>query len=337
MNVLLTCAGRRNYLVEFFQQALGGRGQVLAADASPTAPALQQADRAFVVPLVDQPDYLDIIHAICQEHDVRLLISLNDLELPLLASQRDRFAAKGTLVAVSSPQVVEVCFDKWATHEFLRGNGIRAPLTYQSIDEARAALSRHELGYPVVIKPRWGTASIGIEYPEDDRELELAYELVQKRLRRTFLASIGSTDPEKCILIQEKLEGQEYGLDVVNDLDGQHVCTFVKRKLSMRAGETDRATTVLHEPLEQLGHTVGHRLGHIGILDCDIFVDGQDCILLEMNPRFGGGYPFSHVAGANIPAALTAWAEGREPDIHWLRVKPGVTASKYDLLAVIEQ
>jgi carbamoyl-phosphate synthase large subunit len=336
MNVLLTCAGRRNYLVEFFQQALGGRGQVLAADASPTAPALQQADQSFVVPLVDQPDYLDIIHAICQEHDVRLLISLNDLELPLFAQQRDRFAASGTLVAVSSPQVVEVCFDKWATHEFLRRNGIRAPLTYQSIDEARVALSRHELGYPVVIKPRWGTASIGIEYPEDDRELELAYELVQKRLRRTFLASISSTDSEKCILIQEKLEGQEYGLDVVNDLDGLHVCTFVKRKLSMRAGETDRATTVRHKSLELLGNTIGCRLGHVGSLDCDVFVHGQECTLLEMNPRFGGGYPFSQAAGANVPAALIAWADGKEPESHWLRIEPGITASKYDLLAVIE-
>ena len=135
-------------------------------------------------------------------------------------------------------------------------------------------------------------------------------------------------------MIQERLHGQEYGLDVVNDLDGHYVTTFAKRKLAMRDGETDRACTEAHEGLLRLGEALGRTLKHRGNLDCDVFVSGNDCYVLEMNPRFGGGYPFSHVAGANLPAALIAWAQGQQPDPAWLTVEPGVRAAKCDRLVV---
>jgi len=271
MNVMLTCAGRRNYLIEFFQEALDGRGKVLAGDASPDASALQEADGAFVLPLVRGSGYFDALLAICQQHKVDLLISLNDIELPLLARERARFLEVGTLPVVSSPHVVDMCFDKWATINSLKGWNVLVPNTYCSLSEARDGLFRGEVAFPLVVKPRWGTASIGIEYPEDDEELELAYRLVKKRLERSFLAEASAGDPERCILIQERLWGHEYGLDVVNDLDGGYVCTFVKRKLAMRAGETDRAISVKNEGLERLGQTIGQRLGHVGNLDCDVF------------------------------------------------------------------
>ena len=337
MNVLLTCAGRRNYLIKFFQEALGDRGLVFAADASAEAPALQEADKAFVVPLVNQTDYFDTLLAICRQHQVRLLISLNDLELSLLARQRARFLKAGTLPVISSPEVVDTCLDKWATVEFLRSCGLNVPKTYISLGEAREALLREEIAFPLVVKPRWGNASIGIEYPEDEEELELAYRLIRKRLPRTILAKASAADPARSILIQERFNGHEYGLDVINDLGGRYVTTFVKRKLTMRAGETDRAVTVENERLGKLGETIGQRLGHVGNLDCDVFVNETGCHLLEMNPRFGGGYPFSHVAGANLPAALIAWANEEEPDASWLRVEPNIVASKCDRLVVMEK
>jgi carbamoyl-phosphate synthase large subunit len=335
MNVLLTFAGRRNYLVKFFQEALEGQGQVFAADASESAPALAEADKGFVVPDVTHEDYLDILLAICKKYRVRLLISLHDLELPLFARERARFEEIGTQPIVSSPNVIEVCFDKWATVEFLESCELRAPRTYLSLAEVRAALSRGEVAFPLVVKPRWGTGSIGLEYPENDEELELIYRLVKRRLSRTYLAEVSATDLEKCIMIQEKLQGQEYGLDVINNLDGQYVCTFVKRKLVMRAGETDQAVTVSDPQLERLGEVIARQLGHVGNLDCDVFVNGDDRSVLELNPRFGGGYPFSHVAGANLPAAIIAWADGKEADPNWFKIEPDVMASKCPRLVAI--
>lgn len=335
MNIMLTCAGRRNYLVKYFQEALENRGLVFAGDNSAEAPAVQEADEGFVLPPVNQIDYFDKLLHICQQYDVRLLISLNDLELPLIAKERDRFLKIGTIPVISSSEVIETCNDKWATFKFLQSHNIPTVKTYLSLEEARQAVNRGDIAFPLVVKPRWGSASIGIGYAGDDEELELTYRFVNKLLSRTILAEISASDPGKCVLIQERVFGQEHGLDVINDLNGCYATTFIKRKLVMRAGETDRAVTVEDEQLNQLGEKIAQKLGHIGNLDCDVIVGEKGYSVIEMNPRFGGGYPFSHQAGANLPAALIAWANGEKPDLRWLKVETGIISSKCERLVNI--
>jgi carbamoyl-phosphate synthase large subunit len=332
MNILFTCAGRRNYLLQYFREALRGRGEVLATDASPTAPAMMEADRAFVVPRVDDSGYFDAIIALAVAHDVRLLISLNDLELPYLAREKARLQAMGITPIVSEPWVIDSCFDKARTAEMLAEIGLAGPKTYLTLEEAQAALASGALAFPLVVKPRWGTGSIGLEFPQDARELELAYALVSLRLSRTIIADVSAADPTRNVLVQERLPGQEYGLDIVNDLAGNHVTTFVKQKLAMRAGETDKAETVDVPELRALGARIAAHLRHVGNLDCDVFLTPDGPVVLEINPRFGGGYPFSHVAGANLPAAFLAWYAGETPDPAWLTVTPGIIAAKCDRL-----
>jgi carbamoyl-phosphate synthase large subunit len=156
-----------------------------------------------------------------------------------------------------------------------------------------------------------------LQFPEDDEELELCYKLAKKQIERSFLAEISATDLPHSILIQERLPGEEYGMDVINDLSGSYVCTFIKSKIRMRAGQTDRAVAVRNDRLEMIGQLIGEKLGHVGPLDCDAFVIKHGCYVIDLNPRIGGGYPFSHVAGANLPAALIAWANGQPPDPAW--------------------
>jgi carbamoyl-phosphate synthase large subunit len=335
MNVLLTCAGRRNYLVEFFRVALEGRGQVYAADCSRDAPALHEADRAFVVPPLGHPEYIEHMLELCRANAVRLVVPLNDLELPVLARHRERFRDEGTVALVSSPEVIDTCFDKWATGRFLESCGVACPRTYLSLREARTALERGEIALPLVIKPRWGSASIGIVHVERADDLAPAYHLISQQLASTILAAASARDVEHAVLIQERLLGQEYGLDVVNDLDGRYVTTFARLKLAMRAGETDRAVTGESHEFDRVGAAIGQQLGHVGNLDCDVFLAEDRLYALELNPRFGGGYPFSHIAGADLPAALIAWASGEAPDPRWLRVRPGVTAAKCDRLVPV--
>jgi carbamoyl-phosphate synthase large subunit len=335
INTLLTSAGRRNYLVEYFQEALRGQGKVFAADAKSSAPALQEADGVFLVPPIGHKHYLDALLEFCQQEQIRLLVPLNDLELPYLAAARGRFAEVGTTVVVSSPEIIGRCFDKWETHRFLQAQGILTPKTYLSLSDAQAALERGELSFPLVLKPRWGSASIGLEFPQDDDELELSFELSQRRLARTALAGVGGGARDHAILIQEFIVGDEYGLDIVNDLSGRYVTTFVKQKLGMRAGETDSAVTVSSPRLQALGEQLGRSLGHLGNMDCDVFLGPEGAWVLELNPRFGGGYPFSHVAGANLPAALIAWARGEAPEPDWLRTDTGVISSKFSRLMLI--
>jgi carbamoyl-phosphate synthase large subunit len=337
MNVLFTCAGRRTFAIRAFQQALNNCGRVFACDASPDAPALQIADKGFVVPPADADNYLDMLLTICREQRVRLLIPAVEPELPLLAAHRARFLEIGTLPLVSSPEIIAICYDKLETATFLERCGLAAPRTYVRLDAAREALSRGELSFPLVVKPRWGVSSIGLAFAEDDQELDLAFKMAEKQIAHSFLAQASAAASRRCVLIQERLSGEEYGLDIVNDLRGRHVCTFAKRKLRMRAGQTDRAVTVKDATLEELGRLIGEKLGHTGILDCDLFVSGRGCHVIDLNPRMGGGYPFSHVAGANLPAALIAWLNGEQADPRCFQIQPHLTVSRSDEYAVVGQ
>lgn len=334
MNVLLTCAGRRSYEIAAFKQAVGSSGRVLACDADPNAPAIRMADEAFVVPRIDAPEYVDELLELCASHAIGLVVPAFEPELPILAARRADFEAIDTIVMVSSPDVIATCYDKVRTDAFLAGIGVRSPRSCASLEGALGALRNGELAFPVMIKPRFGVSSIGNHLADDEEELLFFVRQCRKQIAETFLAPSMAADPGTAVLIQETLTGDEYGLDIVNDLDGRHACTFVKRKLRMRAGQTDRATTVADPRLEALGELIGRRLGHRGILDCDAFVDDDGISVIDLNPRFGGGYPFSHVAGADIPAALVAWAEGREPDPAWLRIEPNVTIARYDQYVV---
>ena len=330
MNVLLTGVGRRNFLVHYFRQALGHRGRVIACDASGCAPALVEADEGIVVPAMDHPDYFDVLLSVCREKRVRLIVPVNDLELAGLAGHAPQFHEIGAIPIVPSPWIVATCQDKWAAFLWLRGHGIRTPETFLKPASARKAIARGTVKFPLLIKMRWGTGSIGIELVENERELELAYKWCKIQFRRTLGAKALQVAPDHAFVFQERIEGQEYGMDVVNDLSGSYAATFVRSKLAMRAGNTDRAISVADSRLECLGQSLGQQLGHIGAIDCDVMVAERGCFVLDVNPRLGGGYPFSHMAGANLPAALVAWAEGAEPDPNWLRCEPGVLSSRYD-------
>ena len=337
MNVLLTCAGRRNYLVECFRTALGGRGLVLACDSSGSAPALAEADRSYVVPTIGRSEYYDTLLSICRDQQVGLLVSVYDLELRELARRAPRFQAGGTLVAISAPETIALCHDKWTTYRFLRSCNIATPATYVSLEAARRALQQNLLSYPLVLKPRWGTSSIGLMYAENERELTLAYAWGRLQVSRSIITQMSGENASDDLVIQECIQGQEYGMDIVNDFEGRHRAVIARRKLAMRAGNTDRAITVSDPLLERIGMLIGEQLQHFGSVDCDVIVRDDECHVLDINPRLGGGYPFSHMAGANLPAALIAWACGEEPDPAWLRARPGVLVAKYDGMIAMDR
>ena len=337
MNILLSSAGRRNYLLRFFREALDGRGQVIVTDANPNAPVLVEAARAVLMPPIKTPRYFDSLLDSCVENRVGLLISLNDLELPGLARQTERFLNVGTRVVVSSPEVIDVCIDKVATARFLANMGIPVPKTFTSLEAVREALAAGEIRFPLIVKARWGSGSLGLEFADDEEELDIAYRFVEKKVRRSFLADLTDCPQAACVVVQPRIAGKEYHLDVVNDLQGRYQATLCKEKLTMRAGETDKAMTVHSVKLAALGARLGHALRHVGNLDADVLSGPDGDYVIDLNPRFGGGYPFAQVAGANVPAALLAWAEGKSPQPEWLQVESGVISSKCDRLVVIDK
>ena len=196
------------------------------------------------------------------------------------------------------------------------------------------ALAKGEVEFPLFMKPRWGSGSIGLESIADMEELDIYYHLLMKKIKKTILATASVGD--EYIMIQEKLTGNEYGLDVMNDLEGNNVGVSVKQKLAMRAGETDKAVTRDLPEVREMGRRIGEALKHIGNLDVDIMqnANGDYCVL-ELNPRFGGGYPFSYEAGVNMPKAIIEWAKGNDVDPSILVPAYGKMFAKNDYLVEV--
>ena len=334
MNILFTCAGRRTYLLNYFKEQLGDDGLIVATDMQLTAPALTAADIKEQVQPVYADDYIDRTLDICRRYDITALICLNDLELPILAANKQRFEQIGVTLIVSDTTVIDICFDKYRTAKYVESLGLGSPTTFVNYDEALSALQKGTLQFPLVLKPRWGSGSIGIEFVNSLEELEEVYTMLLKKVKQSILANASKGD--EYILIQQKIEGQEYGLDVMNDLCGRNRAVSVKKKLAMRAGETDKAQTVDNAEIRAIGRILGENLKHIGNLDVDIFEQDGKYYVLELNPRFGGGFPFSYEAGVNFPKAIIEWLKGNEVDNSILKPKYGLTFAKCDYLVNVD-
>ncbi len=335
MNILFTCVGRRTYLLKYFKENMNDGDVLVATDMQLSAPALQVADIKLQVPAVYAPDYIDITLDICKEYKIDALMSLNDLELPILAENKARFAEIGVKVVVSDPTVIDIAFDKYKTAQWIESIGLKSPKTYVSLADVKVALENGELFFPLFMKPRWGSGSIGLESIADMEELDIYYHLLMKKIKKTILATASVGD--EYIIVQEKLTGDEFGLDVMNDLYGNNVAVSVKQKLAMRAGETDKAITRDLPEVREIGRKIGTELKHIGNLDVDVMQNakGEYCVL-ELNPRFGGGFPFSYEAGVNMPKAIMEWVKGKEVDASILQPEYGRMFSKNDYLMEIK-
>lgn len=330
MNILLTSAGRRSYLVRYFKEALvhEGEGGLVHASNSARCPGFACADRAVITPVIYDKEYIPFLLEYCKREAIGLLIPLFDIDIPVLAAHREAFAAEGVTVVTADPEGAGVCNDKWSTFLALSEAGIQTPLTWLKREEALKAVRDGFVSWPLMVKPRWGMGSISVYQADCEEELRVFDHKCRQGIEDSYLKYESMADKEGCVLFQQKIKGQEYGLDVINDLEGRYRSTLVKKKIAMRAGETDQAESVEQRELSALGEKLGVLLGHRGNLDVDVLEENGAFYVLEMNARFGGGYPFSHAAGANLPLALVQWAMGREADRGLLTARAGVKAQK---------
>jgi len=334
MNILFSCVGRRTYLLKYFREQLQDDDIIVGTDMQLSAPALSEADFKEKMPAIYSKNYIDKTIEICKKYKIDLLISLNDLDLPVLSASRSRFNKIGTTLLISSDKVIDICFDKNKTARFFEKIGLKTPKTYIDLSEAKKAIETGELTFPVVLKPRWGSGSFGIEFPGDIEDMEISYKSIKKKIKNSCFSQISSLSNQE-IIIQEYIHGKEYGLDILNNLKGEYQFTSVKEKLSMRAGETDKAITTDNKELRDIGSKIGSALGHVANLDCDILENNGSFYALELNPRFGGGFPFSYEAGANFPAAIIAWFKGKDFPKSSLEPRYNKTYAKCDYLVEI--
>ena len=321
--------GPRSYLVRYFQQALNGSGLVVATNCIAETTGMLAADISEVVPPGHDPAFIDALLDVCRHHKIKLLCSLHDWEAPYISDQKDRFTEIGVIPVIAEPDIIDVCLDKYKTWLFAKEYSIPFLESYINLDLVEHDLKSGVISFPLILKPRLGHASIGLKKVWNKQQLLNAYEYLVQELENQEFNCLAENNTHHPIIVQPFSNGQEYGVDIVNDIKGNFAACFVKHKLAMRSGETDAAETVSFPQIESVARKLSSATRCPGNMDADFLVTNNGKIfLLEMNSRFGGGYPFSHEAGADVPAALIAWAKGEKPDPNWLKIKPEVRCFK---------
>jgi carbamoyl-phosphate synthase large subunit len=283
-NILISSAGRRVELVEAFKAALGARAPAARVHATDLAPefsaachvahvrtaSLRATDPAFASHLLDY----------CVANEIGLVVPTIDTELAPLAAARAQFQERGIVVSVSSPALIAACRDKRQTGHLLA----RFDIAYPAIYPADA------LKYPCFAKPIGGSSSIGAR-------LIATADDMSESLR---------ADPSMMFMEYIDKRFHEVTVDAYYDAEGALRCLVPRRRLEVRAGEVSKGVTrrggLYTYLLERLGMIRGAR----GCLTVQMFVDEvqRRYIGLEINPRFGGGYPLSEAAGASFTRFL---------------------------------
>ena len=317
MNILILSAGTRCKIVDYYRELLKGEGMVIATDCSPDAPALYVADKGEIVPRITAPDYLETTLQIVSRYDVRGCFSLIDPELSLLAREQELFKALGCTPMISPYPLVEECFHKAKTAGLFTRSGLSSAISCRNLAEFNAEREAGRLDFPVFVKPEDGSASMDICRVDDEDTL------------------INLISHDDNLMIQEYMDCPEYGADCYIDMiSGRLVSVFLKRKLRMRAGETDKSVSVADEKLfSQIAEFV-EKAGFRGQIDIDLFRRNGEWIFSEINPRYGGGYPHAWACGVDMPSLYLNNLKGKANDVRLGGYPEGIVMMKYSELAV---
>ena len=312
MNILLLSVGRRNKLVQYFRNALQGTGAVVAADSCAFASALYEADRCQLVPPITDTTYLGRVLALCEKERIGGVVSLIDPEVSVLAAHAEAFRAVGATPVVSDHALCEMALDKSAMYRWLAAHGYSCAPFWTEAEDFRRAVFSGAAHFPAVIKPLRGSGS----------------HAVTKLLSMEAAEFLTAQEPGW--LIQEWLCGQEIGADVYADLiTGEVVSVFTKKKLGMRAGETDRSVSFWEPRLCALLERFVSEAGFRGVIDIDLFERDGSYLILDVNLRFGGGYPHAHACGCDFTKLIVNNLNGIANERRIGDYEEGVCMMKY--------
>lgn len=282
MNIVITNVGRRGYLVDFIKSKRDFSGKVYVTDCDYTASGLYGNNDGYFIlskPVDNETVYIEQLMNLCKRKDINLVIPVIDPEIYILSQQKELFRKNNITILVSDKDVLEICYNKLLMNDFLQTNHFHVPLTYNNMNDFLNDQSKQMIDYPVFIKPIYGSGSIDSYIIHNEEELRVNF--------------------KNDMIIQEFLEGKEYGVDTFV-CNGNPVRLVIKQKISMRSGETDKAITVKEEAIKNEMMRLAKKLKPYGPMDCDIIKSNNRIYIIDINPRFGGGYPSTHMAGVDF-------------------------------------
>ena len=315
MNLLILSPGRRVEIVEYFKETFHAAGRkVYTLDMSPYAPALYSGDEFFRIDKdfnhLDQ--YIAHILEICKEKNISVILTLIDPELVLLSDYKEQFESKGIKLILCDLKFIKQTFDKFGFYNTYK-DIIKLVDTVGSYEDAVAKIESGEWSFPLFAKLRDGSASIGIKKISNYTDFEGIKE-------------------EKKYIYQPFIDGSEYGIDAYFDmLTGELVSVFMKKKIAMRAGETDKAVSVKSEQVLNEVKKLTNIKGLYGPIDVDVFVSKTGEVFInEINPRFGGGHPHAYGCGVNFMKLILNNLEGKKNEPNFNNYKEGIMMLKYN-------
>ena len=284
-NIIITSAGQRVSLVKDFQETLRRffpEGNVYTTDMNPKmAPAAYVSDGCFEVPRCTSEDYIESLLTICRDNRIGLVVPTIDTELAILSSKKDVFVEQGIHVSVSDYDFVMMCRDKRNTGAFFEKNGIRVP----------KPIDKHYPTFPLFAKPYDGSLSTNLHY------IKTAEELTDEIINDPKLLFMEYIDKEKY---------KEYTVDMYYGRDHRVKCIVPRERIKIRAGEINKGLTEKNPLTSYLFERLETIEGCVGCICIQLFLNPEthDVVGIEINPRFGGGYPQTYAAGGNYPEYL---------------------------------
>jgi len=289
VNVLFTSVGRRVELLRAYRrayEALDIQGRIVATDIDPLAPALQVADSVYLVPPIDDPDYIPALKQLIVAEEIDLVFPLLDHDIPALAEHREELEALGATVPVVSAEAAALTRDKWQTSRFFTSLGVPVPQSW--IPET---LPQENLPFPLFVKPRSGSAGKNTYRVESMEDLRYALGQVRQPV------------------IQEYIPGAEITNDVVCSFEGEVWAVVSRKRIEVRWGEVAKGVTVFDPEIQKYCVDIARGLNARGPITVQCIL-GDGPLFTEVNARYGGGHPLSIAAGAASPTWYLAKAAG---------------------------
>lgn len=285
VNILITSAGKRVKLVKLFQKELTkyySNAKVYTTDMNPQmAPAGFISDGCFKVSRVTSPTYIEEVIKICEENAVSLIIPTIDTELVVLASNQSLLQSIGITVVVSDESFIQQCRDKRKTADLFLKLHIRIPLERDKWNPI----------FPMFAKPYDGSLSKDLHIIRDQDELTPE---ILNHPKLIFMEYI------------DKNEYTEFTVDMYYGKDNRVKSIVPRERVEIRAGEINKGFTRKNELVTYLKERMEYMPGVVGCICIQLFYreSDKDVVGIEINPRFGGGYPLSYYAGANFPSYI---------------------------------
>ena len=316
MNILFCSAGRRAELLKDFRKSMDEDDRIIAADLSNLAPAMYVADAYYLVPRIDDPTYLDTILEICRKEKINAVTTLIDPEIELLAKNRARFEEIGVEVLAPNTETAGLCFDKFKMYQYLTAHGISTPDTWGDYVSAMDAIESGGLSFPVFVKPRTGSGSVGARKVQDAETLKALCE----------------ADPS--LIIQRLMTGDLDADVYIDTISHKAVSAFSKRKLETRIGGASKTISFKDEKLFDFIRRITDLLKFNGPVDMDFFYQNGVYYLSEVNPRFGGAYLHAYGAGVDFIKLIKNNLDGIENTPVFGNYENDVVMMMYDSVVI---